>query len=193
MTLRVVLLAVVLCSSLGSFLCLGQPVSSAEESYAGNAQMSTPNVQDNITEIELQQEVSQDNQNIRSIATKNSLRLYKYKHNASARKKSFTLTDEQAIALFTSPCHYCGYSALPECCNGIDRVDNSGPYSPDNSVSCCSICNRAKGAKHVDEFMGILKYYRISYASYNGSCKFQTHTGNDINNNNESPIDSKDT
>ena len=37
--------------------------------------------------------------------------------------------------------------------NGIDRVDNSKGYHPENCVPCCKTCNIAKQSMSVEEFL----------------------------------------
>jgi hypothetical protein len=37
--------------------------------------------------------------------------------------------------------------------NGVDRVNNGIGYEPDNSVSCCKICNRAKDVMTQEGFL----------------------------------------
>jgi hypothetical protein len=41
--------------------------------------------------------------------------------------------------------------------NGIDRVDNSKGYTPENTVPCCKICNKIKGTGDVQTFKQTLK------------------------------------
>ena len=100
--------------------------------------------------------------------------------NEKKRGLSVTVTKEDAIKLGKQPCHYCGdsgqvttyyaaqyrYQALREGCfdqeyydslkiqmNGLDRVDNSRGYEPDNVVPCCRRCNRAKNDETAEEFL----------------------------------------
>ena len=88
-----------------------------------------------------------------------------YKVGARDRNLEWSLTDEQVKRLITQPCYYCG--AKPRLhsdfiasytCNGnflytgIDRVNNSKGYSPDNVVSCCSLCNYMKQTISQDLF-----------------------------------------
>ena len=73
------------------------------------------------------------------------------------------LTLEQYRSLVTADCHYCGQppnqkpqgSRMPTGTyrNGIDRVDNDKGYIPDNCVSCCVSCNRAKRALSLAAFV----------------------------------------
>lgn len=86
-----------------------------------------------------------------------------YKRHAKERNLSWELTEEQALELFTSSCHYCG--APPSNhrkpvsanggfrYNGIDRIDSNKPYILENVVSCCKYCNRAKGKMKYEDFL----------------------------------------
>lgn len=88
-----------------------------------------------------------------------------YKRAAKNRKFSFALTFEDCRKLFSQPCYYCGTSP---CCktkrfhdsatfayNGLDRVDNARGYEKDNVVSCCKVCNMAKRALSVNDFISM--------------------------------------
>lgn len=86
------------------------------------------------------------------------------KVSAIRRGYEWKLSNEIAIDLLRQNCFYCG--AEPQSvrqsgiytgkfiCNGIDRVDNSKGYLPDNVVPCCKHCNRAKRTRSVEEFLG---------------------------------------
>lgn len=85
--------------------------------------------------------------------------LYQYRLNAKNHDRDFTLTDDEAFALLTGNCFYCGaapsirakkskYSVTPS--NGIDRVNSKLGYIPGNVVTCCFPCNQLKGAKSQD-------------------------------------------
>ena len=85
-----------------------------------------------------------------------------YKQGASKRGLSWDLSDDDFDRLISQPCHYCGQppsvskasrTAAPFFCNGIDRVDSSLGYAPENAVPCCTPCNKAKGEMSYDEFM----------------------------------------
>jgi len=67
------------------------------------------------------------------------------KTNAELRHISWELTDEQAYNCITGPCTYCNYLELDTVLNGIDRLDSSKSYSPNNCVPCCTHCNLMKG------------------------------------------------
>jgi hypothetical protein len=86
-----------------------------------------------------------------------------YKRNAKRRGIEFNITIEQCKILFTQNCHYCG--ASPSSIqrgahknsgdfvyNGIDRIDNTIGYFPNNIVCCCKICNFAKNNMGHREF-----------------------------------------
>jgi hypothetical protein len=91
--------------------------------------------------------------------------LRSYKSGAKQRNLDWSLPINQFESLIFSDCHYCG--AKPVNCvwrltkyrkgsvyyNGIDRVDNRRGYLPDNVVSCCRVCNLAKGTMTTDEFI----------------------------------------
>ena len=86
------------------------------------------------------------------------------KQKAKIRGIEFALTLDEAFWLMTDNCHYCG-SAPSQICksvnwrhvdfvyNGIDRVMSSLGYIASNCVACCWICNRAKGALSVKDFL----------------------------------------
>jgi len=70
---------------------------------------------------------------------------------------------EAYTSLVTGICHYCGRppNQLPKGANmnpslrrnGIDRMDNTRGYEPDNCVSCCASCNREKRAQTFEVFV----------------------------------------
>jgi 5-methylcytosine-specific restriction endonuclease McrA len=84
-----------------------------------------------------------------------------YKHGAKRRGHSWELLREQAITIMSENCHYCNsrpnnlkVSKWDELLyNGIDRVDNGKGYTPDNCVTCCRVCNYAKGSMSHAEFI----------------------------------------
>ena len=88
------------------------------------------------------------------------LRVYRY--GAANRDLDFVLSPEQAYSIAEQNCIYCGATppAGPWPHNGIDRADNDLGYTPDNSVPCCSLCNRMKGGLSSVDFVD--QSHRIS-------------------------------
>lgn len=85
-----------------------------------------------------------------------------YKRSAQERGLSFELTKEQVRGLIEQECCYCGQKPLVRytavgCAgeyewNGIDRVDNTKGYTPENCVPCCKLCNFGKRDLTLAEF-----------------------------------------
>jgi hypothetical protein len=95
-------------------------------------------------------------------------RLYaRYFSAAQAAGREFSLTRDDCIRLFRSPCMYCGrkpskWTKNPGangqvCWNGIDRYYNSLGYTIENSVPCCDVCNLAKGPMDGDQFLAHIR------------------------------------
>jgi hypothetical protein len=93
-------------------------------------------------------------------SSKNYL-FYVYKQTAKKRNISFKLNKDQFESLISEDCLYCG--THPNTIkkirnsiflyNGIDRVDNTCGYEPDNCVPCCKVCNRSKSDMTKEEFL----------------------------------------
>jgi hypothetical protein len=87
--------------------------------------------------------------------------IHRYRVNARNKGRKFELTREEFESLVSSPCHYCGEppslrnvsTATKVPLNGIDRLDSSGGYLPENVVTCCSICNNMKGTMSYADFI----------------------------------------
>ncbi len=92
--------------------------------------------------------------------------LNNYRKNARTRGIAFELSAEQFRSVSQKNCHYCGSSpankhkpARPRAgadsfvYSGLDRVDNTRGYLDGNVVPCCALCNSAKSALSVDEFL----------------------------------------
>lgn len=83
-----------------------------------------------------------------------------YKNSALKRGLEFTLSDDFFMELLTSNCVYCGSEPYllnkrmthSMYLNGIDRIDSNLGYIEGNVVSCCKICNSAKGDLTLIEF-----------------------------------------
>ena len=69
---------------------------------------------------------------------------WSYYRSACAKKRGVAFSLPRALFddLITDACFYCG--APPNPLNGVDRVDNTQGYTPDNSVTACEHCNKAK-------------------------------------------------
>lgn len=104
-----------------------------------------------------------DNSGVPFGASTRYLVLDEYKRGAFKRNLTWELKEEEFDKLTSNPCHYCGcspqtvrksqYNKGDFVYNGIDRVDNTKGYLPDNVVSCCTICNRAKDIMTQGEFL----------------------------------------
>lgn len=87
-------------------------------------------------------------------------RLGSIKGNAKCRGFDFNLTEEQTEELINKPCFYCGQ----EHSDGIDRLDSSKPYTIDNCVPCCFVCNRMKNKYPLNLFLEkVEKIYNLHY------------------------------
>lgn len=103
-------------------------------------------------------------------------RRYYSNYIRSARKRhiDFALSQADFNSIISQPCFYCG--SLPALrdfsgnlkgtgyekkdiadrvliCNGVDRIKTTEPYTIENCVSCCGICNMAKFTLSTEEFL----------------------------------------
>lgn len=85
---------------------------------------------------------------------------------AKRREIANLLSPEEFFALCYSPCDYCGRAPFNATkwprqksvlYNGIDRVDNSKPYSRANCVPCCKDCNSMKSARTRESFISLCR------------------------------------
>ena len=89
--------------------------------------------------------------------------LYQYKRASKRRGHKWDLSMEEFRNLTKQNCYYCGTEPHQYMCkrendtpyyyNGIDRIDNSRGYVLENVVSCCGVCNKAKGTMSQDDFL----------------------------------------
>lgn len=96
--------------------------------------------------------------------------ILQYKRHAKNRHIEFNLSYEEVELLVRGDCYYCGIVGgnLKKTknlkdgfrYNGIDRVDSSKRYESGNVVSCCGVCNVAKGALSMSDFVSMAQ--RIS-------------------------------
>ncbi len=83
-----------------------------------------------------------------------------YKRSARRRNIEFTLSEKEFKKLIKDNCYFCGQSPINlmrskggnMLYNGIDRIDNSKGYIIDNCVTCCKVCNLAKGTTDIESF-----------------------------------------
>ncbi|MHA1737419.1 MAG: hypothetical protein ACTSWD_02465 [Candidatus Heimdallarchaeota archaeon] len=89
-----------------------------------------------------------------------------YKCASKRRNYDFNLSEQQFKSLLFENCYYCGQSPSIKInysikngvekdvyYNGIDRLNNDIGYNVDNCVTCCQICNKAKGILSESDFM----------------------------------------
>lgn len=88
-----------------------------------------------------------------------------YKNSDMKKGREFNLTRDQFYKLTQGNCYYCGsapslyiwnskyFGNKPFYKNGIDRVDSNIGHIPENCVSCCVICNRAKNNMTTEDFL----------------------------------------
>lgn len=96
---------------------------------------------------------------IRELARHNTASFWRnyvkmYVNGAKSRQLAWRLSSKKVQALALKDCHYCGqspesrrmhwrsYCVVPV--NGLDRLDNTRGYTPENTVPCCKRCNRMK-------------------------------------------------
>ncbi len=87
-------------------------------------------------------------------ANNGSRRYAKYQWSAEIRGYVFALSQSEFNELRSYSCYYCGEGDIA---NGLDRVDNSIGYVPENVVACCGNCNRAKHALSYEDFIELVK------------------------------------
>jgi len=75
----------------------------------------------------------------------------RYRRDAKLSNREFSLEKNLFMQLIHMPCHYCYVEPSPT--HGIDRYNNDLGYTKENAVPCCWMCNHAKGAAPVEEFL----------------------------------------
>lgn len=102
------------------------------------------------------------------------------KHSYEAKKRGFTpILKDEWLKIVLLPCFYCGkidtrnpqeyrQKAFPKMTqedikkyekqiNGLDRINSSKPYTTDNIVPCCTMCNWMKNSFMQEEFLNKIK------------------------------------
>ena len=89
--------------------------------------------------------------------------LRRYKSDAKRRGLEFNISKESFFEITSKNCSYC--NKVPSniqndkesygefVYTGIDRIDNKKGYIDGNCISCCRICNMAKGEMSKEEFL----------------------------------------
>ncbi len=84
-----------------------------------------------------------------------------YRTGAKERGLIWALPFEQFCALLFQNCFYCGIAPSTPASvllrNGVDRVDNTRDYAPDNCVTACKVCNNAKSTLTKEEFLSWIR------------------------------------
>ena len=83
------------------------------------------------------------------------------KKSAIKRNIKCDLTDDQIINIISHNCIYCGNNNI--LLNGIDRLDSKKHYYPENSRSCCSMCNMMKRILQPDKFVKCCQNIKNNY------------------------------
>lgn len=90
----------------------------------------------------------------------------RYRQSAKRRGIDFLLTDEEVWGIISSNCSYCGAPPATDMklpahptfrYTGIDRVNNSLPYTSSNCVPACTMCNMSKLYHNKDEWLSWVK------------------------------------
>lgn len=89
------------------------------------------------------------------------LKYTRYQYKAKKRSIIWDLSLNCFKELLYKNCFYCNaipsmeatYRGLTHKFNGIDRIKSNEGYTTSNSVSCCWLCNRAKGNLSLDQFL----------------------------------------
>lgn len=97
-----------------------------------------------------------------------------YKKNAKYQGRDFTLTEQQFMDTASMDCVYCGakpaLTSYGVVSNGIDRVDPTKGYTPDNVAPCCYRCNYMKNKLTTQAFFEHVKRiydYSIAHSKFN--------------------------
>lgn len=86
-----------------------------------------------------------------------SRRLSSLKKEAFKKGIEWLLSDEEAIEMISSLCHYCN-EKNKESCNSIDRKNSKEDYSVENCVPCCTMCNFMKNTLEYNHFLVIIEH-----------------------------------
>lgn len=100
---------------------------------------------------------------------------YAYQDKAERRGLKFFIDRELFEHIIKTECYYCDYID-EDGINGMDRLNNNGDYSEDNTVACCKMCNFMKNTLNESTF--ILMCSHISYHNNYEISKLYPHVFN---------------
>lgn len=107
--------------------------------------------------------------------------LTRYKKGAKERNLCWELTDDQFRTLTKSNCWYTGQEPATKISNnespnsvyvfnGVDRLDNTMGYTPENCVPCCKDANFAKMSLDYNKFLQLVeRIYKFRIEPKNAS------------------------
>lgn len=84
--------------------------------------------------------------------------------NAKKRNIAFRIPKEVCETLLSKECFYC--KKQYEQPISLDRVDNSKPYTKDNVVPCCKVCNRMKLNLTFSEFISHVEKIAVAHVKW---------------------------
>jgi hypothetical protein len=101
--------------------------------------------------------------------TNSSVRFREYKKRAKKSDLSFSMSEDDFMLFWNKECFYCSSSIDGI---GLDRVDNSLGYDLQNLVSCCPVCNYAKGQLSGEEFLSLCRRVVACYGNKISSSRY---------------------
>lgn len=83
-----------------------------------------------------------------------------YINNAKARSIEWKLNEKEFKDIIMKPCYYCNNFSNDNSKNlysGVDRIDSTKGYYPQNCISCCKFCNTMKNKFSKELFLSKIK------------------------------------
>ena len=90
----------------------------------------------------------------KGFTSRHKARYSQIKSSATSRKLGFDISQQHYLEKVARECAYCG--SVNDTL-GLDRLDSTMGYTPDNTVSCCRRCNSAKNNMPVVDFEAWVK------------------------------------
>ena len=110
-----------------------------------------------------------------------------YTRSSVVRGVSFELSKEQFAEIVQKPCYFCGECTTECSINGVDRRDSNKPYTPENTLPCCKMCNMMKNTlneytflkriEHILTFQWLVsgKLHPEVFCDYGGGTSFTSY------------------